>query len=159
VTYAAATSVSVEKSRAELEELLRRAGAQKRAVGVDEERGQATIFFVLAARQVRLSIALPTIETYRFTTWRGRQVSCSGDEQRRRWEQACRTRWRAMVLLVRAKLEAVALGLTTIEHEFLADILLFDGRRVGEAAAPQLESQYGQGTSSFMLPLMTEEKE
>lgn len=54
------------------------------------------------------------------------------------WEQACRQRWRALSLCIKAKLEAVAAGITTFEHEFLAHFLTGDGRTVGDHIIPQL---------------------
>ena len=47
--------------------------------------------------------------------------------QQAAWEQVCRQRWRALLLIIRAKLEAVASGITTLENEFLANIVLPDG--------------------------------
>jgi excisionase family DNA binding protein len=35
----------------------------------------------------------------------------------RHWEQACKARWRALLLVIRAKLEAVACGISTVEDE------------------------------------------
>ena len=56
-------------------------------------------------------------------------------------EQACRQRCRALLLIIRAKLEAVESGMTTLESEFLANILLPDGGTVGQWLSPaSLES-------------------
>jgi hypothetical protein len=50
-----------------------------------------------------------------------------------RFEQNRRTRWRAVVLLLKAKLELIQIGISTIEHEFMADMLLPNGDKVGTA--------------------------
>jgi hypothetical protein len=54
------------------------------------------------------------------------------------WEQACRSRWRALLLCIKAKLEACAVGITTFDSEFLAHIVTGDGRTVAERIVPQL---------------------
>ena len=36
-----------------------------------------------------------------------------------RWEQACRQRWRALALVIKAKLEAIDAEISTFEEEFL----------------------------------------
>ena len=51
-------------------------------------------------------------------------------------EEACRQRCRALLLIIRAKLEAVESGITTLEIEFLANILLPDGGTVGQWLSP-----------------------
>jgi hypothetical protein len=53
--------------------------------------------------------------------------------------------------VTKAKLELVAEGLSSIEREFLADVLLPDGRRLGDAIAPELSAAYGTGK---MPPLL-----
>lgn len=48
----------------------------------------------------------------------GRWVS--GEKE---WEQACRQAWRALALVIKAKLEAVDAGIVTFEEEFMAQIV------------------------------------
>ncbi len=68
------------------------------------------------------------------------------------WEQACRQRWRALALVVRGKLEAVEAGITTVEDEFLAHLVLPSGETFGEWAGPQLEAAYERGQMPALLP-------
>ena len=67
------------------------------------------------------------------------------------WQQACRQRWRALLLIIRAKLEAVESGITTLESEFLANIVLPDVGTVGQWLAPQLEQANATGSMPPML--------
>jgi hypothetical protein len=67
------------------------------------------------------------------------------------FDQAVRQRWRALALVIKAKLEAVAAGITTIEDEFLAHIMLPDGSTVGEYTAPGLQLAYEHGEMPPML--------
>lgn len=56
-TYAAATSVSVEKSEAEVKATLRRYGAT--AIGILESAGRAQIVFELGGRRIVMRMARP----------------------------------------------------------------------------------------------------
>lgn len=53
-------------------------------------------------------------------------------------DAATRQRWRALVLVLKAKLEAVASGISTLEAEFLANVVMADGRTIGAAILPRL---------------------
>lgn len=153
--YAKGTSVSVEKTRAEIDVLLSRHGAAKRSIGSDDERAEAYVFFVLANRQIRLTVPLPRPQDIPSPRWSGK--TSTAEARRRALEQATRERWRSVLLLLKAKLEAIALGQTTAEREFLADIYLPDGRRVGEALGPLLEEAYATGKGPRLLPPAAEE--
>lgn len=134
--YAEKTRVPVSRSRQELEELLVRHGATQRGMGVDDEKGETVCYFSLGGRQIVLRIPMPA-----------RKEFSSVD----RWEQACRARWRSMVLITKAKLEHIALKLSTVEHEFLADIRLPNGATVGDEIAGGLREMYSSGK---MPPLL-----
>ena len=56
------------------------------------------------------------------------------------WEQACRQRWRALSLCIKAKLEACESGITTFEEEFLAQLVLPGGVTVAEKIMPSIMS-------------------
>lgn len=149
--YAASTSVSVEASRGEIERTLRRYKADAFAYGM--EGAQASIMFRMAGRQVRFRLTMPDRENAAFTTYtQGRSVFRRTEtEIEKRWEQACRQRWRALALVIKAKLEAVSAGITTIEDEFLAHTVLSDGRAVGDAIKPQLEEHYRIGGPPMLM--------
>ena len=68
------------------------------------------------------------------------------------WEKACRQRWRALLLVVKAKLEAVDVGITSFDEEFLAFTVLPDGSTAGDWMLPQIESAYDVGEMPKMLP-------
>ena len=67
-------------------------------------------------------------------------------------EQHRKSRWRALYLVIKAKLEAVDIGITTIEEAFLADTVLPDRRTVAEVMQPQIESAYSTGNMPPLLP-------
>ena len=49
---------------------------------------------------------------------------------------------RALALTIKAKLEAVECGITIFDEEFLAHIVLPNGRTMGELYVPQIEHVY-----------------
>jgi hypothetical protein len=144
--YASKTSVPVERSRNEIERTLARYGAEQFVYGWD--RTGAVVGFVVTTesqqkRQVRFHLPLPDRNDPEFTHHsRGRR---SPDAAEAMWEQASRSRWRALNLVVKAKLEAVESGIATFEDEFLAYTMLPTGGTVGEWLTPQLDDVYQRG--------------
>lgn len=137
--YAVSTEVSVERSRAEIERVLDRYGA--RGFAYAKEGSRAMIGFRVLDTDgrvlgVRMYLPLPDPADDQFALTptgkaRSREAALAG------WEQACRSRWRALLLVVKAKLEAVDAGISTIEREFLPDLIMPDGRTVLEHIADQ----------------------
>lgn len=149
--YAAGTDVSVDRSRSEIETLLERAGA--RQFGYLREEGQAVIAFRLAERSVRMTLPLPRRDERRFTETPSGKWMRSEKEARAAYEQAVRQAWRQLGLVVKAKLEAIGAGISTVEREFLPDMVLPDGRTVGESIAAPLAQAYAGG---IVVPLLAE---
>lgn len=149
--YAVSTEVPADRSRSEIERTLQRYGASHFAYGWGPDG--ATVGFTAAGRHVRFQLPMPDRDDPAFTrTETGRDRSPTAAQAA--WEQACRSSWRALALVVKAKLEAVSAGITTFEAEFLAHIILPNGLTVGEWAAPQLEAVYADGGRSMpaLLP-------
>lgn len=141
--YASETSVSVEKSRGEIEAILRRYKAD--AFGYMTDAKGATLAFRMGGRHIKFVLPMPDPSSKEFTHTPGRGQLRSRADAERSWEQACRQRWRALALVIKAKLEAVTAGITTVEDEFLAHTVLPDGSTVGQWAAPQLAIAYSEG--------------
>ena len=153
--YAEGTKVSVEKSRAEVDTLLGKHGATQRAIALDDVAGLAQIVFVVQGRKYRLDVPMPqppdtdAVSNNPILDEKPRGWWRWDDEHRQRWitqqmEQARRERWRAIVLVFKAKFELVDIGISTIEKEFLGDMVLANGdtmnRAVGEAIKHSLET-------------------
>ena len=151
--FAEGTEVSVEKSRAEIEKLITRYGATSTAFvnalrpRHDHVRGPAT-------RRIVFELLLPDIADRKFDL-DGRRNLRTPERRRDVWEQACRQRWRALALVIKAKLEAVASGITTFEDEFLAHIMMPDGQTVGAHVKPSIESWYTGGSMQPLSPAPT----
>lgn len=139
--YASNTTVSTEASRSEIERTLRRYKAD--AFMYASEADRAVIQFRIGLRQVRFMLHMPDPRDCEFTQHsRGTRTP---DAAEKLWEQACRQRWRALALVIKAKLEAVSAGITTIEDEFLAHTVLPDGQTVSQMIQPQLRIAYETG--------------
>jgi hypothetical protein len=116
VTYARNTRVPPEKSRADIERCVRKYGASGFVSGW---QGDAVrIEFLARDRHIRMSMTEPP------------------------GEQPRRSKWRSLLLLVKAKLEAVDAKITTFEEAFLGDIVMPDGRTVYEATKGPIKLAY-----------------
>lgn len=146
--YAEGTSVDVATSRAELERTLVRYGADGFAYGWEGAR--AMVQFRSQGRFVRFLLAVP--ERSDFEQTEAGNARTSDAAITKAWEQAQRQRWRALNLVVKAKLEAVEAGITTFEEEFLAHIVLPDGSTVAESALPAIARAYATGEMPRLLP-------
>lgn len=147
--FAENTSVPVERSRSEIERTLERYGAS--AFGYATRDGLAMIEFTIADRHVKFILELPSRTSRVFTHHsRGARSPAGALEA---WEQSCRQRWRALALVVKAKLEATEAGISTIEQEFLAHIVLPSGRTVWEETHAAIAQQYELGMPASLLAL------
>ena len=148
--YAENTVVSVEKSRMEIERLLQRYGCDDFVYR--STMAMAQIGFrmprrprgALAGRMVRFDLELPEREDFRMTS--GRRPRARDDAATfKAWEQGCRQRWRALALVIKAKLEAVETGITSFEVEFMAHMVVPGGKVFHEVALPQIAVAYETG--------------
>lgn len=147
--YAEATKVSTDRSVAEIQKLLRRFGATAFTYGWDES--SAALMFEMADRRILFRLPMPNPRDREYThTPTGKSRAPGAAEQA--YEQSVRQRWRALALVIKAKLEAVSAGITTLEQEFLAHIQMPDGRTVGEHTAPAIAAAYESGEMPRMLP-------
>lgn len=126
--YADGTSVPAEKSRAEVERTLKRYGATHFAYGTPP--GAVMLAFQSRGRRVRFRVPMPDVDK-------------QGQEYRRKW--------RAILLAIKSKLESVESGIEQFDEAFMAQIILPDGRTMGEFAGPQIAKSYTSGT---MPPLL-----
>lgn len=134
MTYAARTGVPVDRSRAQIERTLMRYGATGFAYGT--EPGRAMIGFQTKERRIRfvLPLAPPKGTT-------AKQA-----------EQFERSRWRALLLSITAKLEAVEAGIETFDEAFLSHIVMPNGQTMAEHSLPYIKEAYSTGK---MPPLLS----
>lgn len=147
--FAQGTSVSVEKSEAEIKTLLRRYGAEGFASGWDSTR--AFVGFKRNNLTIRFVLTMPDPKHRRFTHTEARGLPRSQRDAEIAWEQECRRAWRALALVIKAKLEAVETGISTFESEFMAHIVLHNGKTMGEQFIPQIEAYSKSGKPAQLL--------
>jgi len=149
MAYAENTSVNSEQSRAEIERILVRYGADEFAYM--NTANQAAVMFKAFDRRVQFVLPMPDRNDRQFTHTEVRNTPRSEKAKREAYEKAIRQKWRALALCVKAKLEAVDAGITTFEDEFMAHIILPNGKAASEFVRPAIAKAYESGTMPPML--------
>lgn len=153
MAYAKGTGVSVSASIEEIRRTVRRFGAASFQSGESDDVG--IIAFEAEGRKVRFRLPLPHRQDRRFTHQRVNQHSIETprkpDAAIRAWEQACAESWRALAAVVKAKLLAVEARIVTFEEEFLAHVVMPNGRTVHEEIKANVALAYQSGE---VLPLL-----
>lgn len=126
--YAEGTKVSVESSRGEITGILAKHGVQRMGWMGGPEGDQ--LVFELGGASYRLDIRRPTLEEVR-----ARYIAEGGRwnlvyDPQAKVDAEWRRRWRANVLLLKAKLEFIDAGDTTLERELLPYLVLKSGKTV-----------------------------
>lgn len=150
MAYAENTSVAFEKSIAEIIGLVRRAGAEQ--IGQMEEAQGFTIGFRLADRLIRFRVGFPSIDE--MPIYNGRRERLTEAKRMDLLEQRKRQRARALMLVIKAKLESVESGIETLEEAFLANVVMADGKTVYERVAEPLALEYQHGRPSAVVGLL-----
>ena len=151
-SFASGTKVPAEQTRLDIERLVAAHGADAFAFGAEVDRAQ--IRFRLEGRVLRFDLPLPALTDPAFTQVRRGAAGLqkrSPAAARTAWEKACRERWRALLLCIKAKLTAVEAGVVSFEEEFLAHVVMPDGRTVGDVVRRQLALSYADGESPPLL--------
>lgn len=129
--FAEGTTVSVEKTRAEIESLVRKHGATEFAGGYSAT--EAGLSFVVSGRRVQFSVKRP-LRTDKKLIQKARGRVTYGAPKDAALDKAVadeeRRLWRCLLLAIKAKLEIVASGISTFEEEFLAHIVTDNGMTV-----------------------------
>lgn len=144
MAYAENTKVPLEQSIAEIIGMVRKAGAQQ--LGQFQERDRFLIMFTLGDRQMKFTVPLVTTYDGPLRSGNGRPVDAKA-----RIEQMNRQKGRALMLVIKAKLESVESGVETFEQAFLANIVVHGGQTVYDEIRKPLALQYTEGK---IAPLM-----
>lgn len=150
--FAAATKVEVTKTKSDIEKLLKKYGAGGFITGWHGDREALT--FELQGRRYRYEFAVITEETVKYDK-NGRERNAGNLTARSLTatvEQAQRTRWRELLLGIKAKLVMVDAGITTLEEEFLSHVVLVNNQTVSQWIHPFLREAYAGGEMPPMIP-------
>jgi hypothetical protein len=135
--FAAQTHVGVDQTRVEIERTLSRYGAT--AFGYITQQGKAIIAFEATKRHIKITVPLPV-----------------GEDEKTK--QQARQRWRALLLVIKAKLESVESGIETLEEAFYANIVMPDGRTIYESTREHVAVAYSTGKVQGLLPNYSKQK-
>lgn len=128
MAFAEYTKVPVDKTRSDIEQMMTKAGATHFASFL--EPGKAMIGFRLKDRNIRFDLPLPA------------KIS---DQQRR-------SKWRALMLVIKAKVESFESGIETFEEAFLAHIVV--GGTGGRTVYEEIKEPLALGYEGKDVPLL-----
>ncbi len=130
----------------EIERTLARYGATEFIYGARPD--QAVVQFKFGERIMRFNLPLRGWEEFK-TSDKGR--ARRDKPAKKAWDQDVRRRFRALALVLKAKLEAVESGITTVEEEFYAHVLLPNGKTVYEETRKKVAHAYATGDVPMAL--------
>lgn len=142
--YAEGTGTSVSKSREEIERTLKRYGAHGFMYG--DTGGVAAVMFEMGERRYRIELRYPR-ETDFIGPQRRTQAALKAAQ-----EAEVKRMWRALLMIIKAKLEAVKSKITTVEDEFLSSTVMVNNQVVKEWIGPQISEMYQSGQMPDFLP-------
>jgi hypothetical protein len=103
----------------------------------------------MSARQIRFSIPLPTADD--MPKGDGRNTAISPTRRTEMAEQARRQKGRALMLVIKAKLESIESKVETLEQAFLANVVLADSLTVYERTQQLIAFEYETGRVQPMV--------
>ena len=139
--FAEGTGTSIARTREEIERTLKRYGATGFLYG--NQGDVSAVAFELEGRRYRIEVHVPPVESFRAPPHKSR-----ADAQ----EQEERRLWRALFMVIKAKLEAAKSGIATLEDEFLANVVMPNNETVGQWMKPQIEEVYRTGKMPPLMP-------
>lgn len=146
--FAENTKVPVERSRVELESLLRKHGATEFTSGYSEANRMAVVQFAFKRRLIRFVVGIPSPTDKECAVRNGKKLTPLQAEANA--AQLERQRWRALLLCVKAKLEIVKAGIVNFETEFLAYTVLANKKTVAEELLPRIDIAIAGGTMPML---------
>lgn len=148
--YAEGTSVPAENSIAEIQKTVARFGAS--GFGYGYEGDQVMVMFKVKGRQVRFFLTIPDRKDFARTPPPAQRLR-TADMITKAHGQAVRERYRALALIIKAKLAAVEAGIREFDQEFMADLVLpGEGKTVGQRWLEPVRAAIEGGAALPLLP-------
>jgi hypothetical protein len=119
MAYAKGTTVAEEHSRAEIERTIKKHIGRDATFNYGHSPGRAAIQFSARGRQIKFELPLPTVKDALVKARDGRAPNKPPTaEQIEAWlDDESRRRWRCMLLIIKAKFEAIDMKLELCETE------------------------------------------
>jgi hypothetical protein len=132
--YAKGTAVDAGRTKYEIETMLRKRGARSTAMAQSGDK--AMVVFELQDRQVRFVMPLPAQPPPAAA-----RMQPGREDLSKRWEQACKERWRAMLLAIKSKFVSIDSGVESFEEAWMAHIVV-GGATLGQRLLPDVAQAY-----------------
>lgn len=147
--FAGRSEVTPERTRAEIEAMLYKAGA--RSFLFAREPARSMLAFEHEGRRYRFIVHFPGREDplVAWTSAGKPRLLAQREGAQKKLERA---RWRTLALSIKARLACVEYGLESFEDAFLAAVMLPGGRTVSEEVRPRIEAAYQSGKTPKLLP-------
>jgi hypothetical protein len=151
MAYAENTTVPVEKSLTEISTLIKKAGGAR--IAQMEDTDALAVQFFLSERMLRFRVPIPTAETLpRHNDGNNRYIEVPLSTRQKKADAIRRQRARALLLVIKAKLESVESGVESFDEAFLPNIVMSDGKTVWDRVGAPLALEYESGkTMPFLL--------
>lgn len=148
--YAAETTVPIDRTMGAIRKAIMDNGATRYAA--IEGDGRYALEFDMLDRTIRFTVVLPAKkqEKYRLDK---RGYARSPEKQYALWDQDCRTTFRAVLLVVKAKFESVAWKIETFEQAFYSHMVLPNGLTLYEATHEAVERAIAARSMNGLLAL------
>lgn len=139
MAYAKTTKVPVDRTVAEIRKILDKAGANGFAYA--EQGGAAYIMFKVENRGVKMFLRMPRPPE-----------KTSNEASKKTWEQIRKSKWRSLLLCIKAKVEAIESGIESFDEAFLPHIVLTSGETVGNRIIHKID-ELNQTPPALLLGL------
>lgn len=145
--YATTTSVSVDRTQLDIKSALRKYGAE--SIGILERPGTAVVQAEFRNRRLQFTLPQPDPKdqafTHRMDQRSHRLKPRTAVQAAAAYEQACRSSWRSLYLVIHATLEAVEAGIVDFDTAFMPYMMLHNGKTVATAMVPALQEHLDNG--------------
>lgn len=154
--YAEGTSVGIDRTISEIQKLVKAHKATSwRYEEVDDVTpAYRTISFVLQGRLIRFTVEEAPLSEFKRTPTGLLRTDASmvkvADEENRR-------RWRAVLLYVKASIEAMYSGVPQLRHALLPYVVMEDDESVGDKVEAQFAEQERRREIHMLPPVIVEE--
>ncbi|MEJ7933467.1 hypothetical protein WG907_04245 [Sphingobium sp. AN558] len=151
MAYAENTTVPAEKSMADIVAVIKKAGGT-RVAQMDDTDALAVQFF-LTERMLRFRVPVATADQMPTRdNGNNRYTDIPLSARQKKADAIRRQRARALLLVIKAKLESVESGVETFDEAFLPNIVMSDGSTIWERVCEPLALEYASGkTMPFLL--------
>lgn len=150
MAYAENTTVPVEKSLNEIVALIKRAGGAR--IAQMEDIDALAVQFFLSDRMLRFRVPIPTADDMpRHNDGNNRNIERPLATRQKQADAIRQQRARALLLVIKAKLESVESGVETFDEAFLPNIVMSDGYTVWERVGAPLAIEYQSGKAMPFL--------